>query len=248
MCEATRASVLLLGILPLVQLSWSHPSWGLTLDGHRLIAMDALATLPPPMREALTPHLSMLLGGVVEPDFNRVVSHKIQIISLGGTPQPAKSGAPDEFKRLATSAQEMLRLGRALDEMLFVLGQATHFAQDLNQPLHATWGETRAEHNEIEAQMLYRDCQKDHRYRGFILIKNYTCFAFEIAQNSSQHARALFFDREIKRVTEIAWDQAVNDTASLLQSIFWHALGPERAWQLHGISAPVSETGHGSLC
>jgi hypothetical protein len=24
--------------------------------------MDALATLPPPMREALTPHLSMLLG------------------------------------------------------------------------------------------------------------------------------------------------------------------------------------------
>ena len=118
-----------------------------------------------------------------------------------------------EFKRLATRAQEMLRLGRALDEALFVLGQATHFVQDLNQPLHAAWGETRAEHNEIEAQMLYRDWQKDHRYRGFILIKNYTCFAFEIAQNSSQHARALFFDREIKRVTEIAWDQAVNDTA-----------------------------------
>jgi len=109
--------------------------------------------------------------GCVEPDFNRVVSHKIQIISLRGTPQPAKSGAPDEFKRLATSAQEMLRLGRALDEMLFVLGQATRFVQDLNQPLHAAWGETRAEHNEIEAQMLYRAWQKDHLYRGFILIQ-----------------------------------------------------------------------------
>jgi hypothetical protein len=193
MLAATRASVLLLAVLLLVQLGSSRPSWGWTLDGHRLIAMHALATLPPPMREALTPHLSMLLGGVVEPDFNRVVSHKIQIISLRGTTQPAKSGAPDEFKRLATSAQEMLRLGRALDEMLFVLGQATHFAQDLNQPLRAAWGETRAEHNEIEAQMLYRAWQKDHLYRGFILIKNYTCFAFEIAQNSSQHARALFF-------------------------------------------------------
>lgn len=45
--------------------------------------------------------------------------------------------------------------------------------------------------------MLYRDGQKDHRYRGFILIKNYTCFAFEIAQNSSQYALALFFGREI---------------------------------------------------
>jgi len=65
----------------------------------------------------------------------------------------------------------MLRLGRALDEMLFVLGQATRFVQDLNQPLHAAWGETRAEHNEIEAQMLYRAWQKDHLYRGFILIQ-----------------------------------------------------------------------------
>jgi hypothetical protein len=65
-------------------------------------------------------------------------------------------------------------------------------------------GETRAEHNEVEAQMLYRSWQKDHAYRGFMLVKNYSCFAYEIAQNSSQHARALFFDREIKRVTEIA--------------------------------------------
>jgi hypothetical protein len=106
----TRASVLLLGVLLLIQLSWSRPIMGWTLDGHRLIALDALAVLPPAMREALAPHVPMLLGGVVEPDFNRVVSHKIQIISLRGTPQPPRSGAPDEFKRLATSAQEMVRL------------------------------------------------------------------------------------------------------------------------------------------
>jgi len=81
-----------------------------------------------------------------------------------------------------------------------------------------------------------------------MLIKNYAFFPYEIAQNSSQHARALFFDREINRVTEIAWDQAVNDTANLWQSIFWHALGPERSWQLYGISAPVGEIGNGSLC
>jgi hypothetical protein len=132
--------------------------------------------------------------------------------------------------------------------MSFALGQAMHFVQDLNQPLHAAWGETRAEHNEVEAQMLYRSWQKNHTYRGFTLVKNYSCFAYEIAQNSSQHARALFFDREIKRVTEIAWDQAVNGTANLWQSIFWHALGPERAEQLYGIPAPIKEIGNGSLC
>ena len=81
-----------------------------------------------------------------------------------------------------------------------------------------------------------------------MFVKNYSYFAYEIAQNSSQHARALFFDREIRRVTEIAWDQAVNDTANLWQSIFWHSLGRERAWQLYGISAPVGEIRHGSLC
>jgi hypothetical protein len=69
----------------------------------------------------------------------------------------------------------------------------------------------------------------------------------EIVQSSSKHARVLFFDREIRRVTEVA-DLAVIDTVNLWQSIFWHALGPERARQLYGIPAPVGEIGNGSLC
>jgi hypothetical protein len=81
-----------------------------------------------------------------------------------------------------------------------------------------------------------------------MLVKSYSCFAYEIAQNSSQHTRALFFDREIKRVTEIAWDQAVNDTANFWQSILWNVLGRERAWQQYGIPEPVKEIGTGSLC
>ena len=36
------------------------------------------------------------------------------------------------------------------------------------------------------------------------------------------HTRALFFDRDIKHVTKLAWDQAVNDTANLWQSILWN--------------------------
>lgn len=187
------------------------------------------------------PHVSMLLAGVVEPDFNRVVSHKIHIIALRPTPPPPRSGVADAFMRFAKNAEEVLRLGRGLEDVSFVLGQATHFVQDLNQPLHAAWGETRAEHNEVEVQMLYRCWQKDHTYRGFMLVKNYSCFAYDVAQNSSQHARALFFDREIKRVTETAWDQAVSDTANLWQSIFWNALGPERAWQEYGIPTPVMD-------
>jgi hypothetical protein len=237
-----------LGLLVLLPLTWSSPSWAWTLEGHRRIALDALTALPPPMREAFTPHAAMLLAGALEPDFNRWVSHKIRIIALRGTPPTPSGEAAEELKRLSVNAREMLRLGRGLDETLFVVGQATHFVQDLNQPLHAAWGETRAEHDEIEAQMRYDSWRKDRAYRGFVLVKSYSCFAYEIAHSSARHARALFFDREIQRVTEIAWDRAVNDTANLWQSIVWHALGRERAWQLYGIPEPAGEIGTGSGC
>src|SRR5215470_14050184 len=200
------------------------------------------------MREAFFPYISPLLAGVDEPDFFRVVSHKIPIISLRGTPPPPRSGAADALKQFATNAQEMLRLGRDPWDVLFGVGQATHFVQDLNQPLHAGWGETRAEHSEIEARMLYRSWQKDHAYRGFALVRDYSYFAYQIAQNSSQHIRALFFDRDIKRVTELAWDQAVNDTANLWQSILWNTFGPVRAAQMYGIPAPLTNVGKGLLC
>jgi hypothetical protein len=237
-----------LGLFLLLQVGWSSTSWGWTLEGHRLIALDALTVLPPPMREAFTPHASMLLAGALEPDFNRWVSHKIRLIALRGTPPTPSGEAADELKRFSADAREMLRLGRSLDETLFVVGQATHFVQDLNQPLHAASGETRAEHDEIESQMLYDSWQKERAYRRFVLVKSYSCFAYEIAHKSSRHARALFFDREIKRVTELAWDQAVNDTANLWQSIVRQALGPARAWQLYGIPEPVGEIGAGSGC
>jgi len=96
--------------------------------------------------------------------------------------------------------------------------------------------------------MLYRSWQRDHTYRGFTLVRDYSCFAHEIAQTSSQHTRALFFDRDILRVTEVAWDQAVNDTANLWQSILWNTFGPVRAAQTYGISEPIKWIGNGSLC
>jgi hypothetical protein len=33
--------------------------------------------------------------------------------------------------------------------------------------LHAAWGETRAEHNEVEAQMLYRSSQRERPQAGY---------------------------------------------------------------------------------
>jgi hypothetical protein len=85
--------------------------------------------------------------------------------------------------------------------------------------------------------MLYRSWQRDRTYRGFMLVKNYSCFAYEIAQNSSQHVRALLFSRDQAGHRDRMRDQAVNDTANLWQSILWQALGPERARQVRDSGA-----------
>ena len=69
-----EGKLVLLSALVLVQLGSSCVAWAWNLTGHRSIALDALTTLPLPKREALTPHDSALLAGLLEPDFNRLVS------------------------------------------------------------------------------------------------------------------------------------------------------------------------------
>lgn len=63
-----RAAALLFGLFALLQLSSIRTASAWNLTGHRWIALDALTVLPAPMKEALTPHASALLAGLLEPD------------------------------------------------------------------------------------------------------------------------------------------------------------------------------------
>ena len=49
-------------------------------------------------------------------------------------------------------------------------------------------------------------------------------------------------------MTELAWHQAVNDTANLWQSILCNTFGPVQAAQIYGIPAAVTDVGKGLLC
>src|SRR5262249_296119 len=74
---------------------WSYADW-----------QGAPYVLPPQMREALSPHLFPLLAGLEEPDFFRVVSQKIPIISLRGTPPRTRALFWDrDIKRVTESAK-----------------------------------------------------------------------------------------------------------------------------------------------
>ena len=189
-----------------------------------------------------------LMYGVVEPDYNRVDDHELHVITLRGI-APGGGGAAVALKEFASQAEELLKKGTDLGEVLFVMGQATHFIQDLNQPLHAAWGETAQEHAAYESRAFYRDWPgKKYGYRGFYVVKSYTCFAYDTANNSSRYAWSILSGAFDERLIEITWDQAVNDTVNLWLSIFWRALGPEKAQALYGIPEPKGMIGKGWFC
>jgi hypothetical protein len=186
--------------------------------------------------------------GVVEPDVNRVENHKIHLSALRGAP-PDSGGAHFALDRFARKAEAMIKAGEPLRDIAFVLGQAAHFIQDVNVPLHTIWGETYDQHWAYESQAFFHDWPAErHGYRGFRLVKSYKCFAFETARRSHDSVGLALSDNPPRSLIEDTWDHAVNDTVNLWLSIFYRALGPEKSSELYGIPAPLGEIGKGWFC
>lgn len=219
------------------------------LDAHSSISFKAIDVLPDPLRRVLQVSRDELNEGVREPDLNVVDNHKLYLYVLGrGTPKDS-GGAHFALERFAKQAEDMIRAGDSMAKVAFVLGQAAHFIQDLNVPLHTVLGETSEEHLRYERQAYVTDGPA-HRagYRGFLLVKKYKCFAIETAERSSQYVPVALSPTPPRAVIEETWNSAVNDTANLWQSIFYKALGPEKSRELYGIPAPRREVGNGFFC
>jgi hypothetical protein len=234
-------------VLSIILLTGSSNAW--VKAAHYEITRNTLEIIPKSLKEALVPHLDSLLYGSVEPDINRIDDHKIYLSSVGLAERPGSGGAKVALDRFARKAEDMLKAGEPMDKIAFVLGQAAHFIQDLNVPLHTVWGETRGQHDryEREASSCNWDAEK-HRYGGFYLIENYKCLADEIAKRSNQYVDLALSNPPPPQVIETTWRDAINDLANLWQSIFYRALGPEKALELYGIPAPEGEIGTGWFC
>lgn len=88
----------------------------------------------------------------------------------------------------------------------------------------------------------------------------------KLAQVLKQHEAALFWgsvepdftreddhrlalqDSPPSHVIQNTWRDAINDTADVWQSIFFRALGPQKALELYGIPAPKGQSGAGQSC
>jgi hypothetical protein len=220
-------------ILPLVSLNaW----WG---QAHMTIAANAIEILPDGLRRALESNQGIIQAGAVEPDYSNAHDHMLLIQGSGGL----ADGALEKF---SLTAEKMIKSGEPMDKIAFVLGQAAHFIQDLNVPLHTVHS---SKHRDYETvAFLHGWGAQNHYYSGFYLIENYRCFAYETAKRSNQYASLANQYPPPPHVIEITWLDAINDVANLWQSIFYRALGPEKALEVYGIPKPKGEKGKGLFC
>ena len=220
-------------------------------EPHKAIGRNALEVLPEGLKKAFESDpeiLAALLWGMVEPDYNRIEDHRIYLKVIRGTPT-GPGGVHTALEKYAKRAEEMIRSGEPMNLVAFILGQSAHFIQDANVPLHTIYGDTSAQHRAYEEAAYVWDWPGEkYGYKGFFLVKNYKCFAYEAAKRSYP-----YYDKALKNppprgVIEKTWDDAVNDTANLWLSIFYRALGPEKSLELYGIPTPRGEVGKGWFC
>ena len=242
-----RGRPLFAGVLLVSALAISPvPAGAWFSEPHKAITRNALSVLPEALRETLAPHNDILVYGSVQPDLQRLHDHKAYLSGLNGSP-PGPGSAHYAMERFAKKAEGMIKKRIEMDKIAYVLGQAAHFIQDVNEPLHTVSGETKEQHYAYERVAYYWEWPgSSYGYRGFYLVKNYKCFAVEAAKRSHIGVRQALQDPPDREVIERTWDDAVNDTANLWQSIFYRALGPTKAKEMYGIQPPAGEKG--KLC
>lgn len=215
---------------------------------HKTIAKHAIGVLPDQLKQYLSDVSIDLLSGTEEPDKNRVDNHKLPIYSLTIN-KVAAGGAQSALEKFAKKAEEMIKEEDDKQKIAFVLGQAVHFIQDINLPLHAVSGETKDQHSKYEKIAYYPKWPGEkYGYDGFYLVKDYKCFVYEAAKRSSKDADQALENPSPPEIIEKTWNNAVNDTANLLQSIFYRALGQEKSLELYGIPSPKGIKGEGMFC
>jgi hypothetical protein len=198
---------------------------------HQSMAHQAAELMPsasfPPVENPGTYRFSLLLGSF-EPDNNRVIDHT------------NVSECAWMIKKLAKKCEEMIRNGKDWDEILFTMGQTTHYIQDLNCPHHGIGEYREGFHEDFEAEATW-GYWKPEKFDGFHHISDYKIFAYNAARFSARYIH--FADRLNHRLGEdymayrkelitSLWDHSVNDVTDLWLTILKNGFGDEKYEEL----------------
>jgi hypothetical protein len=173
-------------------------------------------------------YLAELPRHVLEPDENRVIDHTdvYECASMIHT--------------LANKAERLLHKNEDWSKIMFLMAEATHYIEDLNNPYHCDGDDDTHEDFENTAIFGY---WTDEDYDGFQYIKDYRMFAENTCRFSRRYLK--FADKLVeaydgdyyKKLITPIWKHAVNDVLDLWLTILWNGLG-ERDYKTYGLPEP----------
>ena len=219
--------ILSLLLLPEQVLSWrSKPHIKMTEDAIKLIPKM------PEENQIFAIYLSDLKAGILEPDKNRVIEHT-NVASCAMM-----------IDRLAKECERMIKNKEDWAKIMFTLGQATHYVEDLNTPFHCIKVKKNI-HEEFEKVAVEGHWQEDS-YKGFYYIKDYKVFACNICNFSERYVPYIekwYFKSDpelLKKMMVPLWANTVQDIVDFWLTVFRNGFGEEKYKDL-GLPEPVGK-------
>jgi len=127
-------------------------------------------------------------------------------------------------------------------KIMFMLGEATHYVEDLNTPFHCI-NVQKSIHEEFE-KMAVEGQWQEGKYKGFYYIKDYINFGFNICHFSERYVPFIekWYSRKdpelLKKMMVPLWANAVQDIADFWLTIFRNGFGEEK-YKEFGLPEPV---------
>ncbi|MBM4322625.1 MAG: hypothetical protein FJ115_03610 [Deltaproteobacteria bacterium] len=222
LCAFTLMFILFLPLLPENVFSWGK-------QVHVTMTDQSIELMP---NDFFLKYRRDLRLGTVEPDENRVINH---------------TNVPDcvyMINKLAKKCEEMIKNGEEWSKVMFTMGQATHYIQDINNPHHGIGYYIKGDHEKFEEIATIGYWRKEH-FDGFYLVKNYRIFGINNANWSKKYFDLTYeltppyYDNDLyKKLLTPLWNHSVHSTFHLWLSIMWNGLG-ERKYKELGFPDPV---------
>ena len=144
-------------------------------QAHTRMTNDALKVMPKMPDDVFKKYAKELREGVLEPDKNRVIKHD-DVNAVGMM-----------IDTLARKCEKMIRENEDWSKIMFTLGQATHYVEDINTPFHCI--KVKKEIHEEFEKVAVDGSWYPEKYKGFHYIKNYRVFADNICNFSERYVR-----------------------------------------------------------
>jgi hypothetical protein len=173
-------------------------------------------------------YLALLPKNALEPDLLRVIDHT-DVKECGKM-----------IDKLANKAEMLLHKNGDWTKIMFFMGEATHYVEDLNNGYHC--GGDDEEHEAFE-RIAISGNWTDEDFDGFHYIKDYRIFAENTCRSSRRYLKFSgqllqeYDPDSYKTLITPIWNHAVNDVLDLWLTILWNGLG-ERDYKTYGLPEP----------